>query len=236
MKTVKVTLAANEMRPINVNGEFFFLRFAQYPVAEIKLTDRNGGTVSILEDAVTTDWDRSGPFERVEITNGATPQTIYFRYGNGDTGSNVFSGNVTGSIVSLDAPTIAALIARQYPPVSTGSVMSTAALSANTPITIFTPAANVNGAILLSADISEFDATQSAAGFVAKASAPTSVTDGEPIFMSRMIGAYATTNHYFGGSLSKEQYIAPGLGLYFIRTVALAASNGVFRACRVKLL
>ncbi|MDP1740083.1 hypothetical protein [Polaromonas sp.] len=237
MKPFNLTLAANETRAVSVAGDYFELRKAPYVLDLVEFLNVDNGVVALIDEAEATDKTRTKePFANVRITNGATGQTIRFYHGFGDSGSNRFTGVVSGE-VSLAAATLAALEHVQVrPEVSTGSFMNQAALVANTAVNVFTAAANVNGAILLSADISEFDATQSQGGFVAKATAPANVADGEPMLMTRMIGAYETTNHYFGNSLSKEQFIAPGLGLYFIRTVALGAANGNFRACRYKLL
>lgn len=237
MKTFKLILAANETRVANVNGEFFFLRYTQYPLVEIKLLDRNGGTVSILEDAVTTDWDRTGQFERVEITNGPNPQTIYFRYGNGDTGSNVFSGSVDGSIVSLDAPTIAALIARMQARPATGSTASSAALAANTPETLVTAAGNPNGLLVKGAGLVGQTGANiwGKGGLIAKASAPASVTDGLVLETVRpFTHDEANTNYIWGLNLQQEIFVPAGLGLYWMLDAAI--SVGQMRWSRVAIL
>lgn len=234
-----LTMVAGEVREMACGGNYFELRTAAGLVSLIELLDRSGGVVSLLTDAEATDYVRtSRNFEQVRITNGATAQAVKFYYGDGDSGSNRFTGAVTGTL-ALDAATIAALIAGKYivrPELSTGNFNNSAALAANTPLTVFTPAANLNGAIILSAEISDFDATFSSGGFIAKSSAPTSVNDGELILMSRTIGAYSTTNLISGGSLPKEQSIAAGLGLYFIRGSALSVSMPNSRSCRYKLL
>ena len=118
---------------------------------------------------------------------------------------------------------------------ATGNYKSISALSANVPDTIFTPAANIKGALILSAGWENQLATTTygITTILAKNSAPTTVIDGE---------VYATTNFgvSFGagametGQLNQVQYVSPGLGLYIISTFASAAAP--VRHCRYKFL
>lgn len=117
--------------------------------------------------------------------------------------------------------------------VATGSYASSNAISANVPETVFTPASNVNGAIILSiggmawSNASQFPFST----FIAKSSAPTSVVDGEGF--GPMGGSTNGTNFFEYHSMNTPQTIAPGLGFYFITGSAI---NGGHRYCRFKLL
>jgi hypothetical protein len=109
-------------------------------------------------------------------------------------------------------------------------------LVANTPDTIFTPAANTNGALLLSANFNIGQAANGVAGFITKASAPTTVLDGSPVLMSGVKGLAGTALLSYG-DLQVPQFIAAGQGLYYISSVATATSDGYsFRGCRYRLL
>lgn len=171
------------------------------------------------------------PFTQLLITNpaqaGKTARIVYgvdIDFQPGSIAQIALAGSVT-----LSDPS-------KYPLISTGSFASIATLVANTPETVFSPASNVNGAIILSADSSEFDASFNNGGLIAKSSAPVSAVDGEMIMQTRSIGAYATTNLFGGNTLNQPHQIAAGLGLYFIRTATLAAANGNMRSVRYKLL
>lgn len=100
------------------------------------------------------------------------------------------------------------------------SYRSITTLAANTPDTIFTPAANVNGAILHSAQFLDANGTGwSVPSFLAKANAPVSVVDGESILSSDNQVATGTTWAAFG-SLKNPLKIPAGKGLYFISNIA----------------
>lgn len=100
-----VTMAAGEVREMACGGNYFELRTAAGSVSLIELLDRSGGIVSLLTDAEQTDYVRtSRNFEQLRITNGATAQTIKFYYGEGDSGSNRFTGNVTGTVTVSNQP------------------------------------------------------------------------------------------------------------------------------------
>jgi hypothetical protein len=105
-----------------------------------------------------------------------------------------------------------------------------------TPLTIFTPAANTNGAIIWSAQLTDEPgaATQILETFIAKTSAPTTVGDGEIILQSQH-AAMVSGGRCFAASLAQPQRIAAGKGLYFISSVASLAGAGL-RSCRYTLL
>jgi hypothetical protein len=121
------------------------------------------------------------------------------------------------------------------PEAHSGDFKSMASLASNVSETIFTPALNTGGAILLTAEMSSYDA----ASFpnpviVAKSSAPTTPLDGV-IYLASKLTAYPGANSATGATLPKEQLIPAGLGLYFISSGGFAA-NQCLRTARYKLL
>lgn len=117
------------------------------------------------------------------------------------------------------------------PEAASGNAKFAGALAANTPETLFAPGANVNGAVVLTANFSVFMAAGSGCVFLAKNAAPTSNLDGELILTASSLSTGA--NNCEAGALPQAQFIPAGLGLYFISPVAIA--SGV-RAARWRLL
>lgn len=93
---------------------------------------------------------------------------------------------------------------------------SVAALVAGTPLVVVAPASNPNGMDAVAATFFMQVAATNTGCFLAKSSAPTSATDGDPIVTPD--GFPGTT--VLQGSLKRSTYIAPGKGLYFYPGVA----------------
>ncbi|MBN9407629.1 MAG: hypothetical protein J0H69_00640 [Burkholderiales bacterium] len=110
---------------------------------------------------------------------------------------------------------------------------SGATMAANTPLTIFAAAANTNGAIVWTAEAQDYAASALVQSFVAKATAPTGVLDGEVVELSHLSGI-SSTSFLSACRLGQPQRIAPGVGLHFISSVA--GSAGQARSCRYTLL
>lgn len=241
MKPFNLTLAANETRSVSVSGDYFELRKAPYVLDLVEFLNVDNGVVGLIDEAEATDKTRTKePFAQVRITNGATAQSIRFYHGFGDSGSNRFTGVVSGE-VSLDAATLAALEFLQVrPEARTGFLTTGAAMVANTPETIFTPAANVNGAIILSASLVHYQSGGAVPGpvLISKASAPASPTDGA-VYMQPQAISLSGAAYVGAGNLPKEQHVPAGEGLYWISQDALGAAAVNLpncRACRYRLL
>lgn len=224
-----VAFAAGETKVFYLSGSYFELIDCPSAV-DVLLTDRNGGTRARMIGAGQTHHVKNTDYDVIFITSAAA-QTIRFAYGSGEAGTRNTSGSVTLlNAVTLDAATLAALGSTDINPASlatmrqplaaTGNFKSSGALAATTPETIFTPAANVNGAILLSAGFNIIgNATLTAPSVLAKASAPTTNIDGEVIFGATYSAINGTT-YIDTGQLSQPQFIAAGLGLYYIQASA----------------
>lgn len=111
---------------------------------------------------------------------------------------------------------------------------SVTALAAVTPVAVFTAASNLRGAILHSADMVGLysGALPMGSGLIAKATAPTSIVDGEVIAAVDAVNQYST-DRYASISVQDDIFIPAGLGLYFIARDVEAYGA---RSCRYTLL
>lgn len=169
------------------------------------------------------------PFTQVLIENSAQPgKKIRIAYG-------IDIDFQPGSVAQI-AVTNAGGYTAVRPEQATGFYASNGALAANTAEVIFAPAANVNGAIILTAEY-DLDA-QSAGGtpgaILAKNSAPATIIDGEVILTAQGAHNYTGVGYALGfkGVLQYPQFIPAGKGLYVISTGAFSPR----RSCRYKLL
>lgn len=180
-----------------------------------------------------------GTFDRVRLSS-ATDQEVQFvtRLGNSVLydKSPVGDSNIVGSVpLALDAATLAAMVAMARPLAATGNYKATALINANVADTVFTAAANVNGAILLTAQMSGRDASGFARqAFIAKATAPANVLDGEVVLQSFAIASDTAASS--GGQLQAAQFIPAGLGLFYITDLGLTAASPNMRSARYRLL
>lgn len=212
LQTYSYTIPAFGSLPIPAANDNFIILAATGTVTV------RGDTFGTLANLVAGQGLKMVPFNRLELidTSGA-PNTVTILLTPAEFVNQVFSGSV--SVVGdlgLNAATLASLT---RPTLPTGSWNSTATMVANTPLTIFTAAANVNGAILLNAESVDVVSSNQMQAFVAKATAPATVFDGEVItstgFANSTVG-----NVEARCKLTMEARIAPGLGLFFISSVA----------------
>jgi len=210
------TLAAGGSQVILADANFYKILTA---TGDLKITRDGGSTVRPM---------RAGRGER-EVEFKALIVT--------DISGAPNSGTiVVGDSNFIDDTIVLSSAINVRPEVQSGFFSDASALVANTPITVFTPAANVNGAILLNANISWADG--GALGhyevFISKASAPANTQDGS-ILLSASTRVYTATTAGWE-ILQKEQFIAAGQGLYFMDEVALGVGINSRRSCRYKLL
>jgi hypothetical protein len=112
-------------------------------------------------------------------------------------------------------------------PIRYGSTYkSNTSLAANTPETVFTPAANARGAIVWDASFVSYGASAaiSGIGFVAKVSAPTTPIDGDVICQADSIANNGSSTFVAGSTKGKPFFIPAGRGLYFIAGAAEGAN------------
>lgn len=93
----------------------------------------------------------------------------------------------------------------------TGNYVSTTLQTANVAVNIFTAASNPTGAYIYQAQASSGAGATPQASFIAKATAPASVIDGDVILAASLILPGTV-----GAELKIAQYVAPNLGLWYI--------------------
>lgn len=123
------------------------------------------------------------------------------------------------------------------PEVGTSFYSDISALTALTPIQIFSAAANTGGAMVLDALSAYFDASGSSQvtdAFLAKATAPASLVDGEIVGIASL-KVFATPNYGYSCDMNQQKMIAAGKGLYYMPASARGV-NTTLRSCRYKLL
>lgn len=171
------------------------------------------------------------PYTQVLIENSAQPgKKIRIAYG-------IDVDFQPGSVAQIAVTNNGGFTAVR-PEQQTGFSGSQAAMAALTPETVFAPAANVNGAIVLSAYQYAFSATNAHAVLISKASAPTTVIDGS-VILGPCSGMGTSAAGSIISSLPGPEYLAPGQGLYWISYDAVnpaSAGQPMIRATRYKLL
>lgn len=224
------TLPAGGAMPLPVAGSYFRILTCT-------------GDVDVIGDT----FGRLGPINRGQgLADKAYGRlTIRDRSGAPNVGTilvsdaNFIDQTLFGSIslagaVALDAATLAALEQINVRPEAyTAGMVGTAAVGGNTAEVVFTAAANVNGAIVLYASVSDYGAANTIA-LLAKNGAPTSVADGAPVAMGRW--SFTAANNQFSLELQQAAFVPAGVGLYFISNGGFTAASANYRACRYKLL
>lgn len=229
MQTITQTVAGAQTLQFNINGKYFTI-LATTLGLNVRFY-RGGkkldlGDIKALLAGLEVSFDANDAFDRIEIDSlGADTFTIGLS--NGQSRYN----RSQGSVVITNTPNV--LITN---PISNAVIMvnkgdnygassrSLTLLAANTPDTIFTAAANVNGAIIHSIQFYEYNATPSKPAFLAKATAPVSVIDGDAI-LSVDNFSLGGTAFICSGSLKNPLKIASGKGLFFITDVVQAHFN-----------
>lgn len=225
------TLTAGSSQVILVDAAYFRVQSATGPV---DITVEGFGT---LPGMLVGQGIKDTPFKRIVIRDASGAANV----GTILVASQEFVDNrtygvntISGGTIDLTAATLAALNRPQAP---TGIYADTSATVASTPTQIFSPASNVNGAIVLNAATNFFDGTGGTDrfdSFIAKNAAPAAVFDGE-IILSAGISAFATPNYCYSGKLETPKFIAAGKGLYYFPLTARAL-GATFRTCGYKLL
>lgn len=232
-----VAFGVGEQRTFAITGSYFEIIDAVDPV-NIVLSDVYGAQRGLMKGAEASFHLKNTAFAYVQITS-ATAQTIRFAYGSGEAGTRRAAGavNIVGTVPVSGPLTDAQLRAAAVPvrpfeqPASNWN--SNATMVAMTPLTVFAPGANVNGAILWAAAAADVFTAVNHQIFIAKAGAPANLLDGEIIAQSMVRGVNGA-NVCFGVELLSPTIIAPGAGLYFIS--GFAGQAGMVRSARFTLL
>ncbi|MDZ4102035.1 MAG: hypothetical protein U1E12_10210 [Hydrogenophaga sp.] len=230
IEIVTATFAAGESRLFALTGQYFELIDSTFPV-DVTLSDFYGAQRGLMKAAEASFNLKNTEFGVIQITS-ASAQTIRFAYGTGEAGTRRAAGSVSiVGTVPVDLVT-ADVEALRRPELPTGNWRDSTGLTANVPLTIFAAGANPNGALIWSMEAMDQSTGTQVQVFIAKATAPANVSDGEVIAQSHVC-ARADTNNF---CMIKREYptrIAAGLGLHFISS---AAGSAWFRNCRYSLL
>lgn len=227
LRDQRVSIPAGQRIQLFVNADYLRIKAANIP---FRFETKNGDDFEIKQgDEVSIQ-----NFEYVYITNQSASDEVLDLYTAKDerVNSAELSGsvNVSGAVelgaatlaaletVDLGATTLNALESVEHSGQTYGaSFASTAVLVGNTPQTVFTPASNVNGAIIHSAQFySEHAAGGRLTSLLAKTSAPANVADGDAL-LTPDYGYVASVNGC-SASLKNPIKVPAGKGLYFIAT------------------
>lgn len=185
-----------------------------------------GDTFGTFHGLVAGQGLKGVPFNRLELFDeSGAPNTVTVLITPAEFVNQVFSGAVT-----VTSPRLAVSQA-EY---ASNFYATAGAIAANTPATILAPGANVNGAIIVSAEMADYMAADGVQSFVARGSAPANVADGQIICMSSAVSKVGAGVVAVGGSLRTHFRINAGAGIYFISSVA--GSGGGMRHCSYILL
>jgi hypothetical protein len=247
LEIVPVIFAAGESKLFHLSGAYFEIIDAPNPV-DVVLTDRNGVPRGVMKNAEASFFIKSTDYDTIQLTS-ATAQTIRFAFGTSEAGTRRSTGSVTISgSVALDAPSLAALESVDLNP-ATLSTLNTyrnpitpngfwnddGNVVANSSKTIFTAAANVNGAIILRADIASYFSGSRREAFIKKnGGLPVSITDGAIVCLGRVIAV--PSDVMIAGELQYPQFIEPGFSLSYISTGGITANSYSQRSCIYRLL
>lgn len=201
---------------LNVSGDFLYIDTAFDGIATIELNNEHSAPKAPFK--VQAGWAINAVFKQLKFScNAQTGKKIRLMF---STGERVVPANSAAITISNTITTI-------EDGYSYGaSYKSATALAANTPDLIFSAAANVNGAIIQMASFNEFYAALvSGLGvYLAKSTAPTSITDGDVIVSANNASGYASQT-FVAGFLNHAVKIAAGKGLYFITGVTQTTSS-----------
>ncbi len=220
-----IPFQAGESKLFMVSGQYFELVDATNPV-DVLLLSRNGEQRGIMRGAEASFHLKNTDFQQIQITS-ASAQTIRIGYGSGEAGTRRAAGavSIVGTVPVSGPLTDAQLRAasvRTNVELPTATWQSIAASAAGVPQTVWTPAANPNGAIVWAASASEVNATLIHMALLAKASAPATLNDGEMIEASVIQESGASVHAVL--MLRQPQRVAAGLGLYYYPSANGAAN------------
>lgn len=227
MRTSSYKIAANSAIEIGASGNYVQVRLTPVDLIIENVDSNESIEVSQGDDFQFKD------FNRLTIRNPSAGEIFIKltiakdkRAGSAKVGGSV---SVAGD-VNLTASTLAALESVSVQNIVSmvhggqaygASFRSSANETSNAAETVFTAAANVNGAIIHSMQfVSQYSAAARPC-YLSKAGVPANVLDGDSILSADAIG-YLNSNFTYAGSLKNPIKIPAGKGLHFI------SDSGVF--------
>ncbi len=235
IELISVPFQAGESRLFAITGQYFELIDATTPV-DVVLSDAFGAQRGVMRQAEASFNLKNTEFSTVQLTSAAA-QMVRFAYGTGEAGTRRSAGSVNIANVPTVALQAGDMSTLRRPESYTGVYTSSVMLAANTPEVVFSPAANVNGAIVYAAQSVNYATLGNMESYLAKASAPANIIDGVPIVVSQAnVINSSNTNVISYTKLDRDVFVPPGLGLYFIASAAMSSAAGSVRFCRYRLL
>jgi len=210
--------------PVEIAGDFLYFDTASGYEGIIAFELNNDHAAPMAPFTGRPGFALNALFKKLKCSWAAQPgKKVRIMYSTGERVIPALTGtlNVTGTVATLEDPfTYGA------------SYKSNTALAANTPEAVFTPAANVNGAIIYQCEFQSNTSGFTNGGYLAKSSAPVSVIDGDVICLTT--GGHNTAGVFANyGKNNKTIKISAGKGLYFI---AGGVEGGAHRSCLYTLL
>lgn len=228
LKYYDFTLTANGSQVLLVSGNNFRIQ------SQTGAVDVTVDSVGTLPGLLTGQGLKDVPFQRLTLRDASgAPNVGTILVSPAEFVDNRTYGVMTlGSAVALDAATVAELNLITPPNQPNGAyAVSNLAMAAVTPEVVFSVAANVNGAILLSGSIVGSDATNTQVALMHAAAPPGTMTAGSVIMQALM-----TSTSFSTALLQYPQFIPAGHGLYFIADQISGASRLNARAARYLML
>lgn len=217
LRDQKVQIKAGKTEQIFVNGKYLRVKTAPIP---FRFRSKNGDDFEIKQGDEVSIND----FEYVYITNeSAADHVIDFYTGDLErVGSAELNGNViVNNDIGLNVATRDLLRFENYG----ASFRGSSALIGNTPETVFTGAANVNGAIVHSAQMISVSGTAlTLVSLLAKATPPVNAVDGDSVLTCDGVNLF-TGNFVNYGCLKNPVKIPSGKGLFFVVATNEAAAG-----------
>ncbi len=208
--SAKESFSAGQTREFYGDGDFFRLLQTTGPITvEFYFQGREVAEMVDIEAGYAESFAREQKrFDRIRIYSPTAQDVKWVTRDGSDVRYDRGAASITGS-VDLNLATIEALEAPY-----TGSYANATAMAGATVQTIFTPGSNTGGIVLETAHFLTANAgSVPQCAFIAKASAPAGIADGDVILGPTWSGTSGTTHG--GGQLPKKITIPAGKGLYF---------------------
>lgn len=232
-KAYDFTLSAGGSQAILAGGEYFRILSS---TGALDVTVEGKGT---MPDLLAGQAIKGLPFSRLVLRDkSGAPNTGFILVASSEFVDNRMFGTFDLSSATLAALESVDLNAATKTALKTANSYGTAwtdvsTMAANTPVTVFTPAANANGAVVSKLFALDQYSSNQRMTFIAKGSAPISTVDGD-VLAQGIWGAAITGNLFLNINVIQEFVIPGGLGLYFISSGA--GVPGMQRSANYRLL
>lgn len=214
-----------------IAGDFIYVDAASTGTATLEINNQyNDPAAPFL---IQANFALNAVFKQIKLSWSAqVSKKIRLMYSTGErvipTSSGVSAVTISGT------PTVQLSNGIKDPEQYNLSFKQYTACAALTPETILAPASNTNGAYLLRAKANSYSSGSSLqTAFIAKSSAPTSMTDGDVLDSSLWV---TETGWTAVNEINTPIFVPSGIGIYFLTNVAISAGPNSFRSALIKKL